>query len=229
MQTKLTNMATSQRLAAAIAAAALALLVAWFAVVGGAHAADGAVAISPASQTVAPGGTVSVNVSATAPAANLGAWDLNVTYDPAVLSFTTCDSDISTSCTGSQGTIRIAGAATSQAGLTGTQNLGTLHFNVVGAAGTSSTLGITITDFADGPANSVTPATTNGSVTVAAPTPTPSPAPTASPTPVPSTLPQTGGNPSNGSSSAVTWLLVAAGLVVVSGGAWAVSRARREI
>ena len=43
-----------------------------------------------------------------------------------------------------------------------------------------------------------------------------------------SDAPQTGG-PTGESSSMLTWLLVAAGLVIVSGGAWAVSRARREI
>jgi hypothetical protein len=222
-------MVTSTRLAAAFAAAAVAVLVASFALAGGASAqtTNGALAINPATTNVAPGGAVSVTLVATAPTGNLGGWDVNVAFNTSVLTFNNCTTDVSTSCASSgSGVVRVAGVATTQAGISGTVTLGTLNFTAASTAGTSN-LTITATEFVTGPAAPATPAITNGVVNVAvataSPTASPAPATTAA------SIPNTGGSPDGSSVSPMFWVLAAASLIIVSAAGWAVSRARREI
>jgi len=231
MQTRLTNV-TGQGLAAAIAAAALAVMIALVAFSGSAGAsAGGSLSVDPSSQNVAPDGSASVSIMAEAPDGNLGAWDVTVSYDTAVLEFTGCDTDISTSCAGSQGSIQIAGIAISAAGIEGTVNIGTINFDAIGDDGDSSDITISVTDYADAGANPVTPTVNDGEITIAEPTEAPTDAPTEAPTATAGSLPDTGAGDIGGSSSTstMTWVLAAAGLMIVAGGAWAVARARREI
>jgi hypothetical protein len=231
MQTKLTNIVTGQGLAAAIAAAALAVMIAWLTVAGGAFAqSGGSISVDPASQDVAPDGSASVDIVAVSPEDNLGAWDIDVSYDDSVLNFDGCTTDVSTSCEGSQGTVRIAGVALSLAGIEGTNVLGTLNFTAIGDVGDSSDISISVTEWADGPANPVTPSLNDGSITIAEPTEAPTDAPTDAPTATAGSLPDTGGDLGTGSdANTLAWVLAASGLMIVAGGAWAVARARREI
>lgn len=188
--------------------------------------------VSGSSETVAAGGNATVTITATAGSGHgIGNWTIDVAVDAGDLGTPTCTNVIAGgSCNVISGNVvRFAGADGSASGLTGDQTVGTIAVTAGSglAAGDCSDLTITVSSFDDEGGNALNPSPTNGKVCVAAATATP--APTASPTPKPSTLPNTGGNPGSGPSSAMTWLLVAAGLVVVSGGAWALSRARREI
>jgi hypothetical protein len=225
MNTKLASL-TGLGLAAAIAAAALAVMVAR---AGTAQAQAGG-AVSTPSMTVAPGATFEVDVVATAPTGNLGAWDVTVAYDTAVLDVTSTDPGASLDCADNNGTLQMAGTAPTLAGFSGDTVICTITFEAVGADGDTSALTVTVTSFGDADANDVTPTVSSGTITLAEPTPSPSPAPgTATATASPAAPPPTGGAVGDDGSSTMTWALVAAGLAIVAGGAWAVARARREI
>jgi hypothetical protein len=229
---------------AALAAALLATVAA-LAVVFTANAA--VTELKPGTATVAPGGTVTVNVTADSTSPGIGAWGLNVSFDASVVDATSCTS-VAGQCNPdfAAGTIRMNGATTT--GIVGADAvLGTITFQAVGDAGDSSALtiasGFTLAD-PEGTAITVSP--TAGSITIqATPTPSPTPGPgtptptappggggsvTATPTRAPTAgaLPSTGGPDSGDSVSTMTWLLAASGLLIVASGAWAVARARRE-
>lgn len=184
--------------------------------------------------TVAAGGaaTVTITGQATSGTNGIGNWTVDITVDSAKLGTAACGATVNPAgdCNVISGNVvRLFGATTSDTGLTGSQVLGTINVTAQSAlaAGTCSDLTMTITKFQDGAGADLSPTITNGKVCVAAAaTASPTAAPTATAAPP---LPKTGGNPGDSSSMLLTWLLVAAGLVVVSGGAWAVSRARREI
>jgi hypothetical protein len=81
--------------------------------------------------------------------------------------------------------------------------------------------------------DNITCTASDGAVTVAVATPTATPAPTAAATPTatakpPTTLPDTGGAPADGTSTALLLLVAALGAAAVAGGVWAVTRTRRD-
>jgi hypothetical protein len=220
---------------AALAASALVALVGLLALTGSAHAAANSVHIDPATATVAPNGTVSVNVVAEAPTTKLGGWQINVTYDADVLSTSVgedCglgDSSPSTCNATTAGTIQFNGFSGS--GLSGTKTLATLAFTAKGTAGQSSDITVAVVSFTESTAEAgeTHPTTANGKITIAAPaTATATTAATATPSPTVAVFANTGGSPSDGgSSSALPLVLAALGLVTVGGAAWAVARTRR--
>jgi hypothetical protein len=220
---------------AALAAALLAV-VATLAIASSASAAVSSLEVGSA--TVAPGGSVTVNVTVDSTAPGVGAWGLNISYDATVIDATDCSS-VAGQCNENFGesTIRMNGATTE--GIVGDgQVLGTITFTALGEDGDSSDLtvdaGFTLAD-PEGTTLSVTP--TGGTITIATATEAPTAAPTspgatAAPTSpggggvTPASVPSTGG-PAGDDSSMLTWVLALTGLVVVAGGAWAVARARR--
>ena len=173
----------------------LALIIAVFLGVAGTKVAtvvgaDGpGVRIDPADTTVGANSSVSVNVVATAPAAGLGAWGINVTYPPSVLTVTECATSIqnaSSLCNKnySSNTIRLNGA--SALGVSGTPTLATITFLGTGVAGSSGALHLTLDLFADPQSNLVSPNTADGVIRLAVlPTTTATPANPATPTPTP--------------------------------------------
>jgi hypothetical protein len=130
--------------------AALAAVVGLMALAGSAQAqvAPGSVSISPASQTVAPSATATVDVVAVAPTGNLGTWDLLVQYDETVLqldtaALATCSPVIGSTCAAvPPNQVRVGGISATQAGLSGTVTLATLTFTAIGASGTQSPVNI---------------------------------------------------------------------------------------
>lgn len=225
----MTKVMTSRGLVAALAATVLGLVLA-FGVATTTHAASVS-SLSVGSATVAPGASVTVDVTATAD--GMGSYGLNISYDSTLVSVSACTSTNGV-CNKDFGasTIRMNGSNLS--GITGTGVvLGTITF----VAGNTEGVADVTFDTADvsdttGAALTVTP--TDGTITIAAATATPTLAPTASPTaapsatPTPKSLPSTGGPAGDSTSSSLTLLLAAAGLVVVAGSAWAVARVRRE-
>lgn len=222
----MTNVA-SKGLLAAFAASALALIGA-FLLVGTASAAN-TVSLTPSAATIAPGAEVTISVDVAADTGvTVGGIVADITYDESA--FTVKDGSCKPAATCNPafaaGTIRIT--KTDLDGL----GAGAGQVTLVAAANASGaqTIGLTVADCKNELAATITCAASGTTVTVATATATPSPTAAAT---TPAVLPSTGGLPTDGSSSGassmLTWLLVAAGLVVVSGGAWAVSRARREI
>ncbi len=205
----------------------------------GASAAANSVSVSQV--TVAPGAQASVNVSIEAPDAKLGAWNIQVKYDTAKLTVVDCAAqDVGTNLCNKQfaaDTVAVVGASAN--GVSGAKDLATINFTTTLAAGACSDLTVTIVQFVDASdtPTATNPSVTNGKVCVeATPTPsptpkpaTPTPVPTAAPTatPTPAAAPKTGGGPTDGSGMTPVVLAIM-GLAVVSAGAWAFSRGRRE-
>jgi len=130
------------------------------------------VQIEPAAAVVAPGGVVSVDVVAGAPATKLGGWQLLVSFDPAVVApdspAAPCQSTVS-ECVVTSGGAAVRVQGFSQTGLAGTVTLAQIPFRAVGAAGSSTAVSIEVVEFidvADGlPTN---PSNTGGMISIQA-------------------------------------------------------------
>ena len=152
------------------------------------------------------------------PSQGLGAADINVAFDSAVLKIAACDAgDLSGFCNPNApgGPAQAAGFA-APAISTDPVTIATLKFDCVGAAGTSSALTITVNELVDGTAGdpqAVTASITNGTVTCGPPG-----------------LPETGAAPVHSSGGDTGWIvaLVVSLVVAVSGlgafGAWRLRR-----
>ncbi len=208
-----------------VAVALVALLV----MAGTAFAAAG---LTVGSDTVDnTGDNASVDVSAAAPdGSGIGNWEFEITYSVADLGTPVC-TPIEGGCEvnpgGAPGIIRVAGATGSVAGLEGTVLLARVTADAGVDAGECSDLTISsVTSFQDGDGEDFdSPSKVSGQICVAAAA---TDAPTAAPTATPASVPQTGGAPGASSANSMAWLLAAAGLTVVAGGAWVLSRAGRE-
>jgi len=188
-----------------------------FLLVSQASAVSGTLTVS--SPNIAPGGTGTVELTSNVPTPGLGAWTIDVAYDPAKLTPSTCAPAQGGVCNpnyehngGATDLVRITGASAS--GLIGSTSLGTITFSA--AAGCSGTTPLTATTnvFADAtigaPAN-ITVTITSGAVNCAPATV----APTATKAP---DLVIVGSGP--GGSDSSNWLIVAlagAGLAALAG------------
>ncbi|MBI4491310.1 MAG: IPT/TIG domain-containing protein [Chloroflexi bacterium] len=129
--------------------------------------------LQPAEAAVAPSGTVTVALQASLPSGrNLGAWTVDVTYDPAVVQAIACTTPTSGglfACNEAYAanTARVVGVASP--GLAGTQTLASLTFRAVGGSGSSSTLTLVIQDFTDDGNLALPVSATNGLIRVGVP------------------------------------------------------------
>lgn len=154
---------------------------------------DGGTAdINTGPAVVAPGGSTTISIVTEAPASGLGAWSVNVMYDPAIITPTGCTAFGDTAAcnlafTSTQ--VRFAGVKVS--GIFGISSLANLTFQAIGSAGQCSALGPSAVTWND-PAAVVLPRplVSSGQICISVPpTPTPSPAPTPTPSPTPSPTP----------------------------------------
>lgn len=189
--------------AAAVAAIGVGLLVST------ALAISGTVGIGSA--TAEPGGQATVALTSNVGAPGLGAWTVDITYDPAVVSVADCEPEEGGVCNAAYtaDSVRITGASAS--GVEGETVLGTITFEC-GDAEDTSALTLAVSVFADstpGDPTDITETASNGSVecAVAPPTNTPAPEATATTAPV---LPRTGTG--GGSEGGLGWLIAALGV-----------------
>ncbi len=128
-----------------------------------------------ATTSVAPGGTVTIPITATAPVGgNIAGVDITLTYDPAIIIVpvggvtSTAFPTLVPNINNATGTTRIV--AVNIAGVTGTMTIANVQFNAVGAAGNTSSLTITVNlnGLTDSNGVVLTPTITNGVVTVTA-------------------------------------------------------------
>ena len=207
---------------------ALVALVGGLAVISGALASPAAVGVGSA--TVVPSANVTVPLTVTpASGEEVGALTIDVEYD-AALTVVDCDTQAGGDvCNKNFGATTIIYTIAATEALSGT--LANITFTAPAAVGDYD-LTLDVSTCADIEGTDLTCTASDGTITVAQPTPTPSPSPspTAAPTatPAPSKLPATGGTPSDSSTSSMAWVLGALGLAVLAGGVWAVSRTRRE-
>jgi len=167
-----------------LAVAALVLVTGWAVTSQGATAGSGP-AIAVDSATIAVGQSSTVDLSALNMAdPGLGAWSINVVYDPSVLEQQGCTADNGSVCNPdfAADTVRISGA-TAQ-GMPGDSILATIGFRCTQVG--SSALTVTVDTLADGTPGApqdINAEVINGNVMCTSPaTPTdPSPAPTSTP------------------------------------------------
>lgn len=218
-----------------LAGAALLAFLGWLAAANLAQA--GVTSVSVASGTAAPGGSVTVNVTAVVTDPGLGAYDVSVVYDATKVSPTGCTAGAGVGAcnvAAAPNTVRLAGI--SSTALTGSVLFGSITFQCGSATGSGS-LDLSVVTLADPSQVSVTAGAVNdSSITCAVATPTATPTatatrtPTPTPTATPAALPPTGGSPSDGSGP-MGWVIplgIALGLALAGWGAWSVSRMRRE-
>ena len=128
------------------------------------------VSILPAATIVPlPGtGSTTVTLQAQAPAANLGAWTVDVTYNPNIVQVTGCSGQNGSICntTFAANKVRVIGSSAS--GLSGSQPLANITFAAAtgATAGQSSALTPTISTFTDPSANPISATPSNGTITV---------------------------------------------------------------
>jgi hypothetical protein len=142
----------------------------------GAAAGAAGVSIQPAAVTVTAGQSTTLTVQALAPATGLGDWEVDITFNPAVVSIdaagcaATVDPSTTALCTvnynNQPNTIRVSGAAFP--GLSGTSTLASLTFQAIGGAGSQSPLGVTVVSFDDSQGVAIpNPSAANGLITIA--------------------------------------------------------------
>ena len=158
-------MPTPRRLS--VIALPIALLLLWAVTAGCSGNSRITATIQAGSASAAVGAEAQAPVQALAVAApGLGAWTINIDYDPAVVSITTCESPPPSACNTHKDdhTVRLAGA--SAPGEQGDVTLMTMTF-LCKAAGTSA-LKVTVELLADGTIGkprSITPHAKDGSIT----------------------------------------------------------------
>ncbi|MCI0886340.1 MAG: hypothetical protein J4N92_09160 [Chloroflexi bacterium] len=210
----------------AAAAAAILATVAALAFLGSASA-QSVSDLTVGSATVEPSGTVTISVTATVD--ELGSYRVDVGYDSTLVTATECTSadGVCSIDVVASDTVRINGS--NLAGITGDDvQLGTITFLSNGPEGVAAlTVDTSTLVLSDTVGDTLTVTPTDGAITIATATPAPSDEPTATPA-APAAVPQTGGAPGASSANSMAWLLAAAGLTVVAGGAWVLARAGRE-
>ena len=191
---------------AGILAAAL-VAVGAFLVVSQVSAVSGTLSIS--SPTIAPGGQGTADLRSNVPAPGLGAWTVDITYDPTKVTVASCAPAQGGVCNPNfaANQVRITGASAN--GLLGDTSLGTITLTAASSCSGTTPLTLSTNVFADatiGNPTNITVSPSNGTITCAvAATPLPRPGPV-------------GQGPSDGGSS--TWLIVGlagAGLAMLAG------------
>ncbi len=190
-------------------------------------AATGTINVGAATVAVGGQGTVSLQAqNMTAP--GLGAWSMNIVYDPAVVQLVAqpqgCQPQSGSVCNPNfaANTIRVTGATAN--GLIGTTTLATVTFRCISVGTSALTVTVdTLADATPGNPQNITATTTNGSVSCQTPPtpaqPTTAPAPTA--TPAVSGAVNAGFGPGGSGPSVIIWLvagLAGAGLAWLSVG-----------
>lgn len=223
------NMVANRGWLAAIAASTLVAIVGALAFASIAAAAP-TISLSADNSTPAPGDTVVVSVNVSGTGANaVGGLVGTITFDPSKLTATTCTGTCNTDPPSGAGNVSIA--AFSATGLSG--EVATVDFTVKPGVSGAVAVAMTIEQCTEATADAAprtdcaNPSTTItvGQVVTASPSPS---AAAATPAATAGGFGNTGGNPSDGSSSSALPLALAAlGLVTIGGAAWAVARTRR--
>ena len=216
------NTVMSRGWTAAVVAAILATVAA-LAFLGIARA-QSASDLTVGSATVEPGAEVTIEVTATLE--NVGSFGVNIEFDGTLVTVKAeCGANFG-SCNAEFGinTVRLNGAQ-GGSGISGDNVvLGSFTF-VAGSTEGVANLTIVSTEVSDEVGDALSfSSTNNGAITIA----TATAAPTDEPTATPGAVPATGGAPGTSSVNSMAWLLAAAGLTIVAGGAWVLARAGRE-
>lgn len=186
--------------------------------------ASSTVSVSPSSTTVAPGGTASIAVTASAPAAGIGSWEVEVLYNPADVSVSSCTALPSGGATcnptyHNQGVVYIAGMDVN--GLSGNATLANIKFQASSSASGTIPLTVKVLQFTDPSGAAINSQTSNGAIVVQAPSSSGGSAPSSGGSSVPpsgSSAPAGGGGFVMPSSSTNTGIGASGGLLKTADG-----------
>lgn len=162
------HMNTRKGIVVRLIIAATATIVMIAGVVTIASAQEELIGIESASLNVGAQGAVSVN-SVNIPEPGLGAWTIDITYDPAVVSAVACVAENGGVCNAAfeSNIVRITGATAS--GIVGSDSLGAITFQCVAAGTSSLTVNVPLlVDATIGDPQPIVAATQNGSITCSA-------------------------------------------------------------
>ena len=138
--------------------------------------------INPGPAFAPAGQNATVAVAATAPTGGIGALDVLVTYDPAVLTAVSCVPAPNAVCNANASPNRVALSFVSLAGMFGTAGLADFVFHVGAASTGCSPLDVTVTAAGDPTGSSIGAISQDGMICVGVP-PSPTPQPTTTPPP----------------------------------------------
>ncbi|MCH8814892.1 MAG: hypothetical protein IH957_07295 [Chloroflexi bacterium] len=130
--------------------------------------------INPGPVNLAVGDVIKLGLITDTPSPNLGAWNIDVHYDPSVLLPLGCDplplgaGGALSVCNAFFSVVEVRSVGSAGAGITGVINLANFEFQAVGPAGSCSPLEIDIETFADNASTEYNPLITDGEVCVTA-------------------------------------------------------------
>jgi plastocyanin len=127
-------------------------------------AAADSVYIDPASTTVAPGGDVTVSLMASADTVAIGAWTVDIAFDPAVLDAISCVAHPAGICNAEFNVMTVRSVGATALGLSGVVQLAQITFHGVGAGGDCSALDLTADTLVDPEGNNIVMALSGGNV-----------------------------------------------------------------
>jgi hypothetical protein len=116
----------------------------------------------------------------------VGAFDVNVDYNPTVLAPTGCTADVGV-CNANYDANTVRFGAFSITDLSGP--IGSITFSAIGGGGTSSTLDVVVVNCANDSGDDISCTASDGLINVTTPTPSPTPTPTPTPIPTPTPTP----------------------------------------
>ncbi len=134
-----------------------------------AAAAADSVFIDPASATVAPGGNVTVSLMASADTVEIGAWTVDIAFDPAVLDAISCVPHPSGVCNAEFNVMTVRSVGATALGLSGLVELAQITFQGIGLGGDCSGLDLTAETLVNPLGEPISMGLINGNICIQAP------------------------------------------------------------
>src|SRR3990172_7518977 len=131
-----------------------------------ATAVANSVYIDPANTTVSAGGLVTVSLMASADTVAIGAWTVDIAFDPAVLDAISCVAHPAGLCNAGFNVMTVRSVGATALGLSGVVELAQITFQGIGAGGDCSALDLTAETLTDPEGNNISLALFGGGVCI---------------------------------------------------------------
>jgi hypothetical protein len=126
----------------------------------------GAPDINAGPATVVEGASVTVGLIAVAPPSEIGAWQIDVHYNDALLDATACVSHPAGVCNDSFSATEVRSVGADITGIGGTAELAAITFEALGGPGSCSALGIEVMILVEPDEDPIDPVITNGAICI---------------------------------------------------------------
>ena len=144
----------------------------------GSSRAEVQIGLVPKTVKISPGGSTTASLQAEIQSGTVGAWAIDIRYDPTAIRVTDCKAEAGSLCNASfaPGIVRASGA--SPGGLTGSQKLAAITLSAIGKAGDSSPLKVAAQTVADTAGKALSTSVEGSTIQIGPQSPgTPSPRP----------------------------------------------------